>query len=46
MSKPRLCGDCRHPVGNHSHMNFHECKTDGCSCPGYVRQELANVGQE
>lgn len=39
--KPRLCAACGHPVGRHSHMNWHECKTDGCSCPAYERQDGA-----
>lgn len=39
MSAPVLCLDCGHPVVRHSHMNWHECKVDGCFCPAYQRPQ-------
>ena len=44
--KKRLCASCDHEVGRHSHMNWHECKVDGCDCPAYARKALANVRLE
>ena len=43
MSKPRLCGDCAHPVGNHSHMVPHPCKVDRCGCAAYNRQSISSL---
>lgn len=34
MTAPKLCM-CGHPVGHHSHLVPHQCKTDGCGCPWF-----------
>lgn len=46
MSAPRLCGDCAHPVGNHSHLMPHPCGVDRCNCPAYEREPINLSNQE
>jgi hypothetical protein len=42
MSKPRLCVDCAHPVGMHSHLIPHLCKAERCGCPAFVRESVGS----
>jgi len=37
--KKKRC-DCGHIIDRHSHLNWHECKEDGCGCPGFVRTSI------